>query len=834
MATVSEIARSPRPPGSAEHERVQALLATRLREAGFEVELQASTQVRARGETAVAVTVRNVAARRPGTGSTGTLLLSAHYDSRASSPGAGDDATGVAVLLETVRALQGALPLENDVVVLLTDGEEYGLHGARAFVEGHPWMDDVRVVLNLEMRGAGGPSLMFQTGAENGWVVEQLVQADPSPVANSLFVEVYRRLPNDTDFSAFLDAGVQGLNFAAIGRSERYHQSTDTPENLQETTVQHHGLRILALVRHLGEQDLSVVDAPDRSFVPVPILGLVTLPRVWAWPLTLGVLGGILLVTFVATLRGARSRGIVLGSLLSLLTVGASAAAGWLLFRWVAPFHEEFGALTPAFYGEGLYRWALGSIGFVLTVGLFEAARPWVRPLEASLVALLLPALALAAMTLTAPAAALNLQIPLAAIVVLLLGLAVTGLHRSRGHVAWAATLVVTLPVLVFLTPLVDLLTVALGMGAAPVLGGLIALVLLILVPALEWLDTPNRWWAPLIGLAASAGMAGVGIARAEPGPDRPIPSTLLHTLTRDGEGVPRWARWVTLAEPAEGLAWARDRVGGDFAPDSAGLLDGFLLPDRSWLIREAPIPAIAPPRIVVLRDVVVAGERRVRLGILSRAGAESLTVTAPDGVSFQGVAGTPEDAADLEALGPAVRTVVHWGRTEPDLTVAFAGPAGLPWEISVIEGFHRPGTLLTDAMFERPAHLMANSAVGGDRMLVRTPYTVGEDVLSGPVDPALGPRPDSGGTTLPDTLPATVDSTGIGDAGSPTDPASVPDTLARPDSTTLPDSTAARDSATARDSLTLPDSAELPESTARPDTTLRPDSSVRRQRPTG
>ena len=81
--------------------------------------------------------------------------------------------------------------------------------GARAFVDGHPWMRDVSVVLSLEMRGASGPAIMFETGSLNGWIVREFDAFDPHPVANSLSQDVYRRLPNNTDFTPFREAGAR-------------------------------------------------------------------------------------------------------------------------------------------------------------------------------------------------------------------------------------------------------------------------------------------------------------------------------------------------------------------------------------------------------------------------------------------------------------------------------------------------------------------------------------------------------------------------------------------------------------------------------------------------
>ena len=732
MATISDIARIPRPSGSPEHARVRNVLLNRLQELGFETEVQRRTGVRTAGESGLAVTVQNVVARLEGSESTGALLLSAHYDSRALAPGAGDDATGVATILEVLGSLQSELPLRNDLVVLFSDGEELGLQGARAFAANHRWMLDLKVVLNVEMRGSGGPSLMFQTGEDNGWIVQQMAEVDPSPVANSIFVDIYRRLPNDTDFTVFLDAGLQGLNFAAIGQPRNYHQPTDTPANLREGTVQHHGIRLQALTRRLGGADLTSVDGPDRSFVRLPGLGLLVLPRGLAWPLTVAVIAGLLLATFLATLRGARSRGIALGAFLSLVAIAGSALGAWAMVRWTAPLHEEFGTLLHAFHDEAPYQVALACFAFTLTVGLFEGARRWVRPLEATLGALLVPVLTLLGVTLIAQGGALNLQLALGGLVALVLLLAVTGLHRSQGWVAWVLTLLVSLPVFAVLFPLADLMAVALGMGAAPFLGAFWALILLFLVPALEWMDRPNRWWAVVTGLAGTVVALGVGVLQADPAPDRPAPSTLIYAMNRDTEGLPIWAHWVTSADD-ESLPWAEATVGGTFVADSVGLLDGFALQDRAFLIQDAPLAALPPPRIVVLRDTVIGGQRRVRLGVLSRIGAEAIRITAPDGVSFQGIAGTPEDAADLEELSPSVRTLTHWGATEPDLIVALAGSASGPWEMSVEESLYRPREVFPGARFERPPELMPDVTTGSDRILIRTPYRVGSRSLSRP-----------------------------------------------------------------------------------------------------
>ena len=106
------------------------------------------------------------------------VMLTAHLDSVAGSPGATDDGSGVAVLLETARALKSGAPLRNTVIFLFTDDEESGLVGAEAFIAHHPWAKEVKVVIGFDAGGLGGPGVLSATSEDNGWLIRQLAQAD--------------------------------------------------------------------------------------------------------------------------------------------------------------------------------------------------------------------------------------------------------------------------------------------------------------------------------------------------------------------------------------------------------------------------------------------------------------------------------------------------------------------------------------------------------------------------------------------------------------------------------------------------------------------------------
>src|SRR5262249_10805376 len=151
------------------------------------------------------------------------LALMAHYDSVPGAPGGSDDGAGVATALEVVRALKARGQPVRDVVVVLTDGEEAGLLGARGFFAHDPLAPRLGFVLNLEARGSGGRVLMFETGRGDASEVALLRRNAVRPLAGSLFGAVYSRLPNDTDFSIARQAGAAGLNYAFTGRAFDYH-----------------------------------------------------------------------------------------------------------------------------------------------------------------------------------------------------------------------------------------------------------------------------------------------------------------------------------------------------------------------------------------------------------------------------------------------------------------------------------------------------------------------------------------------------------------------------------------------------------------------------------
>ncbi|NEN89486.1 MAG: M20/M25/M40 family metallo-hydrolase [Okeania sp. SIO3H1] len=81
------------------------------------------------------------------------ILIGAHYDAVPGTPGADDNATGVAVLLELAREFSSQ-PLKYPVSLVAFDMEEYGLLGSQHYAEKlQQKQQQLRLMISLEMLG---------------------------------------------------------------------------------------------------------------------------------------------------------------------------------------------------------------------------------------------------------------------------------------------------------------------------------------------------------------------------------------------------------------------------------------------------------------------------------------------------------------------------------------------------------------------------------------------------------------------------------------------------------------------------------------------------------
>ena len=476
-----------RPIGTAENRQAREYIAAALRDAGLSVRLQETDAVDQRaGLTAHVV---NIIATKDGAARDAVALIS-HYDSVPDGPGASDDALGVATCLESARVL-ARLELRHSLFVIVTDGEEVGLMGARGAVTDFEIASRVRTFLNFDGTGAAGPTLLFEAGPGWGAPLSAWATGAPAPAGASFGAEIYRRLPNDTDFTVFKTLGASGLNFAPVADSYAYHMDRDIASRVEAGTLNHEIANTIATVRTLDAMEWSPPSDPPTYFDVFGAHATVygeTAARVLAWT----AVSFAILTWLVITRDLFRPRGILglaitaLAALLSSLVCVAAlvAAAGVLrglrteLNPWYAAPHWFFLFLVATGL---LAAWVMHWLGWRLPARVQPLRSPaavwWVT----------LPVWALLAMLLhrAAPAAAYLVVWPmlLAAILVLACRRSVFGMLLASSAVLLASTALWarnTWILLRFMVPLFGWLPVTAPVWLYP---ALIAVAALLIVP---------------------------------------------------------------------------------------------------------------------------------------------------------------------------------------------------------------------------------------------------------------------------------------------------------------------------------------------------------------
>lgn len=712
---VRELARLPHPVGSSEHERVRGRLVARLAGLGLEPREQESLVAAAiePGRARVAP-VANVMARIPGDGE-GALLLAAHYDTAPASPGAADDGAGVAALLETARALLAGPPPPRDVILLFTDGEELRLLGAEAFVGEHPWADGVRAALNLEARGAGGPAILFETGPGSTGLVRRFAELSPAPVAASLSADVYRRLPNDTDFSVFKRAGLPGLNFAFIDDFEAYHSSLDTAERLDPASLQHQGAQLLALTRGITDADLEVpADADPGNWFVLPGAGLVVHPQGWMLPLAVLLLVATLALTGVAAVRGRIGVGRMLAALgivpLALVAAVALTFAAGAAWQGLAGVRSSM--LPPGTHWDVLAWAAFGLAGASGTLFAFSA-RVGVRALAAGGLAWW-AGLAVAA-SLALPASSYLLVWPgvfaLAALAALLR-------RRDDGPAAplpAALALLAAAAALLLWAPSLYLIGLALDLGAGLPIAGAAGLLTALLFPAVAAVGLgARRWPLPVAAVAVGVAVLVALVAVAGYSTDRPRPDSLFYAL--DGEtGEAVWASYDPAPDP-----WTAPRLeGAERRP-----LDAFYDSDRPVSVAPAePFPLAAPEVSLAAADDREGRTRRV-LRVRSPRGAPrlDLRLRAPGGVEVVSAGGREAIGGGPPVPWSERATVELYALPTEGLEVEVVTESSAPLEVLAVDRTYElpPEAGLPD----RPPDLRPTRARLTDVTLVRSAFS--------------------------------------------------------------------------------------------------------------
>ncbi|WP_284650889.1 M28 family peptidase [Flavobacterium terrisoli] len=713
LQTVKAMTVRPHFVGSKNHEVVAQYLQKELQNLGLETTFQEGFTMTEKGTL---VKSKNILARIKGTANTKALLLLSHYDSapHSFSHGASDDASGVATIIEGVRAfLHNKTPHKNDIIILFSDAEELGLNGAALFVTQHQWAKEVGLALNFEARGSSGPSYMLmETNQGNANMVEAFSNGDVQyPVSNSLMYSIYKMLPNDTDLTVFREQGkIQGFNFAFIDSHYNYHTAQDKVQNLDPNTLAHQGTYLVPLLNHFGNADLKNLDSSsDKVYFNIPF-GFVSYPFGWILPMLIIGFGLVLLFMFIGLGKQVlRMDEIIKGFvplLVSMLTAGILTYVGWKL---LLNFYPEYQDILQGFtYNGHYYIYAFVSLTLSICFLFYQnngKRNPELNQMVAPLFVWLLLNIGIA---LKLPGAGF-LIIPVLSSA-LMLGIFVLT-QRSN----WFINCLLSIPTLILIVPFIQMFPI--GLGLKILFGSAILTVLAfsLLLPVFGSFQRKGIWAAFFflvsIGLFVKAHQdSGYAYGKAKP-------NSLVYILDADSNKA-HWATYdVNLDE------WTKVYLGEN--PKSGSALNTNKLYSKYGseftYMAVAPVKNLAKPTIEFLRDTVKGTQHLYRIRITPNRKVNRYDLFNNNGIQINNLRGNGVKSIDFEsniATKTTGKILSYYVVDNLPLELTFSISAKQKLDLNLVESSF---DLMTNPMF---------TMVKRKNWMIPTPFVLNDAVI--------------------------------------------------------------------------------------------------------
>lgn len=326
------------------------------------------------------------------------IVLSAHYDTVAPSPGAADDASGCGVVIAAAAEL-ARTPRRHTIRVILFDGEEVGLFGSRGWIKTLPQSERDRILadVNVEMVGwteSTGPTIhAFPVTVKDGprrgerittpgWLVRTALAggkaADwPMALAEPRFSLPMQLVMRGTRVRFGADSGAfQEMEIPAVTLSDSsffamdptYHKALDTPDRLDAGRLERWTQATVATVRQMDALEARPSSQDDY---------LVLFGTLWPRWVLMGI-GGVL--AFLVWLSFGRRAGWLFPSLMTMASAMAPLlalpllllpallglnppAGGWKRLLWtllgLLP-SLLYVLMLAAAWGSGLSSWEVG------------------------------------------------------------------------------------------------------------------------------------------------------------------------------------------------------------------------------------------------------------------------------------------------------------------------------------------------------------------------------------------------------------------------------------------------------------------------------------------
>ena len=615
---VQHISKKPHGVGFEGHTEVRKYIIGELEKIGLETSIQGGYTA---GDWANLSKAINILARIEGTEEGKALMLLSHYDSSPhSSLGASDAGSGVAVILEGIRAFLAENPKpKNDIIILITDAEELGLNGADLFVNEHPWAKEIGLVLNFEARGSGGPGYMLiETNKGNGKLIQEFTKADPEyPVANSLAYSIYKMLPNDTDLTVFREDGdIEGFNFAFIDDHYDYHTVRDNYQRLDRNTLAHQGSYLMPLLRHFSNTDLdNLKSLDDYIYFNVPFFRLVSYPFEWIWPMF-----GLAILLFVLLLyHGFRKKvlnlnGVAKGFIPMILVLFLNGIIGyfsWSFLKWMYPHYKDI--LHGFTYNGHTYILVFVLLSVSICFWTYHKFRK-IKTTNLLIAPTVIWLFICWAVAIYLPGASFFI-VPVFALLAALLVV----INQEQPNPYLLVFLLI--PALWIFAPFIKMFPVGLGLKMMVASTLLSTLVFLLLLPLFGFYKHKNR--LAYLGILLFMGFMVSAHFNSGFDQDKAKPTSLLYVLNEDANTA-QWATYENVVSD-----WTRQYVNPDNAPleNAATKTLSSKYSTGFKYISEAPLKDISSSKIEKIQDTVIGEDRLLEICITPQRPVNRLEV---------------------------------------------------------------------------------------------------------------------------------------------------------------------------------------------------------------
>nr|WP_315161542.1 M28 family peptidase [uncultured Flavobacterium sp.] len=745
---VEAISKQPHYVGSKEHEVVANYLVKELNKLGLETSVQEGYTLSDWGNL---VQSKNILARIKGTSNSKALLLLSHYDSapHSYSKGASDAGSGVATILESVRAfLYSKTPHKNDIIILFSDAEELGLNGAALFVTKHHWAKEIGLVLNFEARGSSGPSYMLmETNKGNAGLVKEFAAAKATfPVSNSLMYSIYKMLPNDTDLTVFREQGnIQGYNFAFIDDHFNYHTAQDDINHLNKNTLAHQGTYLMPLLNYFSNADLNTTQASeDYVYFTIPYT-FISYPFSLVLPMVVIALVLFIFLLFLGIAKRILSfreigRGFIpfLGSL---IVTGLITFFGWKGLLAVYPQYNDL--LNGFTYNGHAYIAAFVLLALAISLVFYNrfsakkvTMNHYVAPLFIWIV--------------INGALAFSLQGAGFLIIPVYFGLFLFAAFIITQKSRKILSLIFSIPALIIIAPFIQMFPVGLGLKVLFGSAILTVLTFTLLLPVFGTFAKKGIWslvfFVLAIGFFAKAhSESGYEYGKAKS-------NSLLYVYDADTDK----ANWVTYDTNLD--SWTKSYLGEN--PKDAAILNETPLFSKYnsgfTYAAEAPKKDILKPSITFLEDRIIGNQRYLRIKISPNRNVNRYDIFANEKMAIHnfkanGVTTLGQKNSLYQRKGKKILSYYVVGNTP--LEMQFSVNSSTVFDMELMESSF---DLMTNPLFgiaKRENWMMPTPFVLNDAVVIKQKIKPTPVVVANALDTAINPMTKDSLTVVKDSL---------------------------------------------------------------------------------